>query len=122
MHHIQPRMKAVQGRLEDGTSMNALSNLIVVCQACHDKHHAGELEIGPQKLTSTGPQRVAIVTPTAPKTKVKVKWSTEEQATIENYLRTYLHLPISRLVYDLKQQEDIEISEASLRKIRNTLS
>jgi len=94
----------------------------VVCQACHDKHHAGELEIGPQKLTSSGPQRVAIAGTATPKTKVKVKWSVEEEATIETYLRTYPHLPISRLVYDLKQQEDIEITEASLRKIRNTLS
>lgn len=123
VHHIQPRMNAIQGRFEDGTSMNAVSNLIVVCQVCHDKHHAGQLEIGPQKQTSAGPQRVIKETIAPPsKAKVKVKWTPEEQTTIETYLRTYPHLPISRLVYDLKQQEDIEISEAALRKIRNTLS
>ncbi len=101
--------------------MNTLRNLIVVCQGCHDKHHAGELEIGPQKQTSAGPQRLA-ATSTPLVKKVKQKWSEEEQTALEAYLRKFPHLPISRLVYDLKQQEDIEISEASLRKLKNSLS
>jgi DNA mismatch repair protein MutS len=121
VHHIQPRASATQGRLDDGSSMNNLRNLIVVCQACHDKHHAGELEIGPQKQTSAGPQRHTVVTSPAPK-KVKVKWTEEEQQTIEQYLRKFPHVSITRLVYDLKQQEEILISEAALRKIKQSLS
>ena len=122
VHHIKPRASAVEGRLEDGSSMNNLRNLIVVCRICHDKHHAGELEIGPQKQTSAGPQRVTTVTAPAPLTKkVKVKWSEEELKTIEEYLRTYPHLSISRLVYDLQQKEEIVITEAALRKMKNSL-
>lgn len=121
VHHIKPRAEAVQGRFEDGTSMNNLRNLVVVCQGCHDKHHAGELTIGPQKQTSAGPQRMTTtVAPT--QRKVKVKWTEEEQQTIEEYLRKFPHLSITRLVYELKQKEEIEISEASLRKMKNSLS
>lgn len=123
VHHIIPRANAINGRLEDGTSMNKLSNLIVVCQECHDKHHRGELEIGPQKLTSSGPERIVTTAPAVTHAKkVKVKWSEEEMATIENYLRKYPHLPISRLVYDLKHQEDIEITARALTNIRNSLA
>jgi DNA mismatch repair protein MutS len=119
VHHIRPRAEATDRMFEDGTSMNDLRNLIVVCQSCHDKHHAGELEIGPQVQTSAGPQRVAVQT--APAKKTKSKWSEEQLKTIEETLRKYPHLAIPRLVYDLKQQEDIEISEAQLRKMRNSL-
>jgi DNA mismatch repair protein MutS len=123
VHHIQPRAEATQGRLQDGTSMNNLRNLIVVCQGCHDKHHAGQLEIGPQKQTSAGPQRSiqTVAAASVPTKKVKVKWTEEEQATIEKYLREYPHLPIPRLVYDLKQKEEIVISEGALRKMKNLL-
>jgi DNA mismatch repair protein MutS len=119
VHHIRPRAEATDRMFEDGTSMNDLRNLIVVCQSCHDKHHAGELEIGPQVQTSAGPQRLAVQT--APAKKTKSKWSEEQLKTIEETLRKYPHLAIPRLVYDLKQQEDIEISEAQLRKMRNSL-
>lgn len=119
VHHIQPRKDAKEGKLEDGTSMNKLSNLVVVCQTCHDKHHAGELEIGSQKMTSSGPERT--VSTTVATKKVKVKWTEEEMSTIESTLRKYPHLPISRLVYDLKEKEDIQISVAALTKLRNSL-
>ena len=123
VHHIQPRASAIEGRLQDGTSMNNLRNLIVVCRLCHDKHHAGVLEIGPQKQTSAGPQRITTESVPAPVAKkVKVKWSEEEIQMIEQYLRTYPHLSISRLVYDLKQKEEIQITEAALRKMKNSLS
>jgi len=122
VHHIQPRADAIQGKFQDGTSMNNIRNLIVVCQGCHDKHHAGLLEIGPQKQTSGGPQRVIQETGAPTSKKVKVKWSDEELATIEKYLRDSPHLPIPRLVYDLKQKEGIEMSEAALRKMKNSLT
>jgi DNA mismatch repair protein MutS len=124
VHHITPRASATNGRLSDGTSMNRLSNLVVVCQGCHDKHHAGEIQIGPKQQTSNGPQRIttSTVSGATTATKKKVKWSEEELKTIEGYLRRFPHLSITRLVYDLKQQEDIEITSASLTKIRNSLS
>lgn len=120
VHHIRPRSEARDGRFEDGSSMNDARNLIVVCQVCHDQHHAGELEIGRQVQTSAGPQRIAVVQP--PARKPKSKWTEEQLKTIEEYLRKYPHLAVPRLVYDLKQHEDIEIKEAQLRKLRNALT
>jgi DNA mismatch repair protein MutS len=121
VHHIKPRAEAVKGKFQDGTSMNDLRNLIVVCQACHDKHHAGELEIAPQVQTSSGPQRIAQESRVVAK-KVKVKWTEEELETIEEYLRKNVHVPIARIVYELKQKEEIVISAAALIKIKNSLT
>lgn len=121
VHHIQPRKDATKGVFQDGLRMNDIRNLIVVCQTCHDKHHAGELEIGQQVQTSQGPER-SIQTVESSQKKVKVKWTEEEVKTIETYLRKYPHLPLARLVYDLKQQEDIEISVASLTKFKKQMT
>lgn len=125
VHHIKPQKDAIQGRFEDGSAMNDLRNLIVVCQACHDKHHAGELLIGPQKQTSAGPERIATsVTPTKRKVKVNVnsKWTNEEMATIESFLRKNPHMALQTQVYYLKKEEDILISPAALTKIKNSLT
>lgn len=127
VHHIRPQKDAKQKRFEDGSHMNDLRNLIVVCSSCHDKHHNGELEIGKEKQTSVGPQREIVEKPKQAekekeKPKAKSKWSAEQQQIIESYLRKYVHLSLSRIKYDLKQEQEIDISEAALGKIRNSLS
>ena len=119
VHHIKPRNEATHKRFQDGSSMNDIRNLIVVCESCHDQHHKGLIEIGPQKDTSEGPQRKIIV---LEKSTRKLKWTEDQQATIEAYLRKYPNLPVSRIVYDLREQEEITITESSLRKIRLNLS
>ena len=120
VHHIRQRAEAKDKEFEDGTKMNDLRNLIVVCQTRHDKHHSGELAIGPEKQTSKGPQReIKQVSSSEKKTKLQ-KWSDEEKQVIEEYLVKYQRLPLARIVYDLKQQENIEISEGSLRKFRQS--
>jgi hypothetical protein len=86
-----------------------------VCKKCHDDHHSEKIEIGPLQQTSDGPRRLV-------KVKVKAKAQTDEQQQIiEAYLRKYPNLPLQRVLYDLKHQEDIQISEYSIRKIRNSL-
>ena len=121
VHHIQQRSEATNNRFVDGSNMNDLRNLIVVCQTCHDKHHAGEIEIGPQKQTSKGPQREITVNQLKEKREKASKWSVQERSTIEQYLKKYHHLPLARIAYDLEQQEHILISVASLRKMRESL-
>ena len=118
VHHIQPQKDAKQKTFQDGSKMNDTRNLIVVCQGCHDKHHAGELEIGPEKQTSKGPQR-EISVPSPPQKQKPSKWTIQEQTTITQYLEKFKYLPLARIAYDLKQEAHIQISEASLRKIRN---
>lgn len=121
VHHIKPQKDAVKNLFADGSKLNDTRNLIVVCQKCHDKHHAGELQIGNEKQTSKGPQRTVTVTPAEKKEKL-TKWSVEEQSTIAQYLKQFRYVPLGRIAYDLNQQEQIQISEASLRKMRNDMN
>lgn len=45
VHHAQPRSEG---------GGNELRNLVVLCEECHDAHHAGTLQIGPARQTSEG--------------------------------------------------------------------
>jgi cytochrome c2 len=106
----------VNGHLDDGTDMNAARNLVVVCQTCHDKHHAGESEIGPLKQTSDGPVRdlTRFVFKPSPETEEDIK---RAQAV----MRDYPHLPISRIMTDLEQRHGIRMSRQKLQGIRSKL-
>lgn len=127
VHHIRPRATAgATGRFADGEHQDHVRNLIVVCAACHDKHHAGQLEIGPARQTSDGILRdsassVSSSSPTAISSLRRSKWSDEEMETIRSYLRKYASLPPRRIVFELRDKEQITISEASLRSLRQTL-
>ena len=97
--------------------MNDVRNLVVVCEKCHDDHHNGSVIIGSVEQTSNGPIRKITK-------KIKDEKSseekTEEKKKIEEYLRKYPSLPLSRIVFDLSEQ-DIQVSEARLRSIRKNL-
>ena len=62
VHHVQHRADAdpTTGLLPDGTPMNKASNLMVICQTCHDQLHRGEFHVGPVQQTSEGPERVLL--------------------------------------------------------------
>jgi DNA mismatch repair protein MutS len=131
VHHIQPRAEAVGGRLGDGSAMNGLRNLVVVCETCHDKHHAGVLTIGGVKQTSDGPQREVVDlsqfayqgSTTAPATRAASGGLTEEQVEkVREYIRKYPSCPPARLLFDLKEKEEIVITQQRLRAIRASLS
>jgi DNA mismatch repair protein MutS len=112
VHHVHERAAG-------GT--NDVRNLMVLCAACHDRHHAAP-EISPAgkplTVTSDGPER--IIVPVEPKpAKQKGKWTDEERATILNVLAAYPNLPAKQIAFRLKHTEGIEISEASLRKFKN---
>ena len=126
VHHIQPRKSATaEGRLADGTHQDHIRNLIVLCESCHDKHHAGRLEVAPLVQTSDGPLRLepapASVTASVPKTSgPRSKWTADQMETIQSYLKNYPNAPPKRLIFDLEDKEGIKISVASLKKIRET--
>ncbi len=151
VHHIRPRVEALGSRagsrFADGSARDDLRNLIVVCQACHDAHHAGQIEIGPVQQTSSGPER-RLVIPTAAvadtssdsseenkapknifekfvfhpkKTKDDVIIAkTEEMQTILQVMKTYPSLAIRQLVPKLRNEYDIHVEESVLRKIKKT--
>lgn len=60
VHHLQERSKANNKRNQDGTALNHVRNLAVLCASCHDKHHGGHLHVGPVEDTSEGPRRAVL--------------------------------------------------------------
>jgi hypothetical protein len=114
VHHVQQRSEAVNSRLSDGSSMNSARNLAVVCDACHDAHHKGLIEVGPVQQTSEGPVRSVITTNQSPTATDGVV------EHIESMLRARPNAPLKRLVYDL-ELEGIKISEQRLRSMRKGL-
>jgi DNA mismatch repair protein MutS len=126
VHHIQERRGAQNGILEDGAHMNDKRNLIVICEGCHDKTHAGELALGGLQMTSDGPQREIKEESASPKSitgvvKKKGKWSDEERETIVNTLKKYSTLSLKSVQANLSSKWGIEISVSLLGKIRNEL-
>jgi len=119
VHHIQQRANAVNGRNSDGTHINDLRNLIVVCSKCHDSIHSDSIQVGSVVQTSVGPRR------TTTKRSVIIKplaggYSEEQRETIENYLRNNPSATPKRAVFDL-EQKGITISFASLKGFRKNV-
>jgi DNA mismatch repair protein MutS len=118
VHHIRQQKDAgEEGRFEDGTHKNHLSNLIVVCQKCHDDHHAGRITIGPPRQTSDGVEYS--VTKSVATTEEVTADTTME--TVESYLRKYPRLTPTRLQFELESQEGIKISVQKLGSIRKKM-
>lgn len=120
VHHIRPQKDAdEQGFFPDGSHKNSLSNLIVVCQKCHDKHHNSEIVIGKVKKTSHGNEReVKVIEKTT--TKSKSKWTEEEKETILQLIKEKPNANAEYIKHKL-QELDIKISEHQIRKLRASL-
>jgi DNA mismatch repair protein MutS len=116
VHHLQPRASATNRVLPDGTHMNHASNLMVLCQECHDKLHAGTIEVGPMQQTSDGPER-SIVEKVEPKR--KSKWTEEEMETVKTTLKTYSSLSLKAVRAYLSSKYGIEMSETVLGRVKN---
>ena len=108
VHHIAHQ--------KDGGS-NDLRNLIVVCQVCHDAHHAGFLEIETAKQTSEGVKRIV----TKKEKKSKEPDRNERNDIVVTYIKKYPTITLKRLAYELETHEDIKLSESALRTIRNSM-
>jgi DNA mismatch repair protein MutS len=122
VHHVKERHTASHSILPDGTHMNHASNLMVICQECHDQIHAGNIEVGDIQLTSNGPERVIhmnhVVEPGKAK---KGKWSEDELETITKTLKTYTSLSLKVMKGLLQSKHEIDISEGVLSKMRKEL-
>ena len=118
VHHLQHRASAQNQILEDGTHMNDKRNLVVLCEECHDRIHAGTLIVGDIQLTSNGPERVIQVV--QPQMK-KGKWTEEEIETVKSTLKKYTSLSLKSIRAQLSSKHSIEISEAILGKMKKEL-
>jgi hypothetical protein len=99
--------------------MNAASNLVVLCQKCHDLHHAGKLEVGKLQQTSEGPSRIASVASTAASSRSKSKWTDEQLAIIADLLGKFKTASLKTIKFQLEKDYGIQISESTLRSMRN---
>jgi len=117
VHHIRPRREATTETFSDGDAVNHVRNLITVCSACHDAHHAGMLEIKPLVQTSEGAKRLTGTSEGSRESVRRSKWSEEQTQQIRKYLRTYPSVPPKRAVFDL-QELGITISVSGLRSFR----
>lgn len=116
VHHVVQQSESnSDGFLPNGLHKNSLRNLIVLCSKCHDNYHAGKIHIGNVKQTSIGEVRTI---QTIEEPKRQSKWKNEELTIIHSYLKKYAHLNLKRVSYELETNEDIHISESSLRAIR----
>jgi DNA mismatch repair protein MutS len=120
VHHVQQRRDATAaGRNADGSGMNSPRNLAVLCEACHDRHHAGEITVGPVVLTSDGPVRETASTVSS---RQPTGLNDEQLRRVEYYIRTYATCPPRRILFDLEQKEGIRISFQRFCSIRRSLS
>jgi DNA mismatch repair protein MutS len=146
VHHIRPRAEArsTGSRFADGAARDDMRNLVVVCQGCHDAHHAGKITIGPLQQTSAGPVRAvssapavttaattAVTTAEAPATTnifqqfaytppTPKQLGDEEVRTIIHVMKQYPALSIRQLAPKLRNDYEIEVEESVLRKIKRT--
>ncbi len=108
VHHLTPRA-------EGGS--NALRNLAVLCERCHDAHHAGALDVGELQVTSDGLERSTTVSQTTSQTKRKEKeskWSEEEVKIIQASLVKHKGRPMTRILADIEEQ-GLSITPAQLK-------
>lgn len=107
VHHIKPRCEG---------GGNQLRNLIVLCEECHDKNHAGELEISELRVTSEGLERSTIVSVASSK-QSRQKWSEEDKQIICTTLEQYKGRPLTRTCLAL-EEKGIRITAAQLKKFQ----
>ena len=115
VHHITPQKDSTNSILPNGQNKDHIRNLVVVCQSCHDKHHSNQIEIGSVKQTSNGLERDISEVKISVK---RSKYTDEQKEVIQLYLVKYKNLSPKRIAYDLEKNEDIQISESSLRAFR----
>jgi DNA mismatch repair protein MutS len=122
VHHIRERKEAKGAKhFADGSARDAVSNLAVLCEICHDKHHAGKLEIQAMVQTSAGEQRLPLVpkpTEIDASTGSESDEKDERKMTILNTLQKQPNVPLRRIKYELETNYGIIVSEATLRKFR----
>ncbi len=114
VHHLEERAKG---------GKNCLRNLAVLCESCHDKHHAGSITISPLTQTSEGLERLPATQaqtqqeskPVVRVSMKKKKWTEDESFLIRKALEQYRYQPLKRVESALLE-EGVKISVLQLKR------
>jgi len=104
VHHIQQRAHG---------GGNQARNLAVLCALCHDKHHAGEITVGPLRQTSDGVERESTVSSIEAAPSL---WTKEEMEIITSSIKRYAGHPPRRIILDLCEK-GLRVSAAQVRRL-----
>jgi len=123
VHHIRAQNEANRhGLFADGSHKDHIRNMVVLCEVCHDKVHAGTVAITPLVQTSRGPLRIASeqnsIVSSEPRR--QSKWTDDQIQIIEEYLRTHPSVPPKYAVFELREK-GITITIPSLRTFRKAV-
>jgi DNA mismatch repair protein MutS len=127
VHHIQPRADSKKNRNQDGTALNHIRNLAVLCVECHDKHHAGILHIGSVIDTSEGPKREILdlsqfnykaQPESIRQKKIKKIFSDEQIQSIKDTILKFPGLSMKLYCYKIKVEYNIVITESQLKNLK----
>jgi DNA mismatch repair protein MutS len=125
VHHLEERANATSNkRNKDGTALNHVRNLAVLCQTCHDKHHAGLLHVGPVEDTSQGPKRKILDlsqyahVPESKAKKNSAKFSAEQISAMKTLIRQSPGLTPRLWCFQIQQTLEIEITEAQFKLLQ----
>jgi hypothetical protein len=128
VHHLEERANATQNkRNKDGTALNHVRNLAVLCQICHDKHHAGLLQVGPVEDTSLGPKRKILDlsqyahTPEQQQNTAKkssTKFSAEQITAMQTLVRQSPGLTPRLWCFQIQQTLEIPVTEAQFKTLQ----
>jgi DNA mismatch repair protein MutS len=104
VHHMEERAKG---------GSNVLRNLVVLCEECHDKHHAKTIEIGPLRQTSDGLERSTVQS-----TVQSEQLSKESKEMMEAIHSSAAKFPgrFKRILLDL-EEHGISISLTKLKRL-----
>ena len=117
VHHIHERA---------GGGDDSLRNLAVLCDACHDKHHANEITIAPLTQTSDGLERFSYTGPSDSssfraekpvKAAKETRWSVDEMETIQSTALKFKGRPLARISAALQEEYHIQITPAALKRL-----
>jgi DNA mismatch repair protein MutS len=123
VHHLQERSDAKGDRNGDGTALNHVRNLAVLCDSCHDKHHSGMLHIGEVEDTSEGPKRKIVDLSefsykATEQNKKKSPFTEEQLATIQNLVRSHPGLTPKLWCFKIRNEAGIEITDLQFKNLQ----
>jgi 5-methylcytosine-specific restriction endonuclease McrA len=121
VHHIQERAERISTNAnKDGTGLHDLRNLVTVCQECHDKHHANEIEIKHVLQTTKGAKRDVSTANSKQKQQKQEKtpkFTDEQILTIRTFVKNNPCLKPSFLVVKLQTDVNIDLKVSELKKL-----